>query len=57
MVPSDKGIIECRSVHRDVCEGVFREVQLKTSQQQVVGEVGGEVERRNHLGCDEREVM
>jgi hypothetical protein len=26
MIPSDKGIIECRSVHRDVCEGVFREV-------------------------------
>jgi hypothetical protein len=54
MIPSNKGIIECRSVHRDVCEGVLGEVLLETSQQEVVGEVGGEVEGWNHLGSDER---
>jgi hypothetical protein len=53
MIPSDKGIIECRSVHRDVYESVLGEVLLEASQQEIVGEVGGEVEGWHHLGSDE----
>jgi hypothetical protein len=53
MIPSNKGIIERRSIHRDVCESVFGEVFLETSQQQIVVKVGGEVERWYHLRGDE----
>jgi hypothetical protein len=55
MIPSDWGIIKSRTIHRDMGEGVLGEVLLETSQQQIVGEVGGEVERWYHLGSDEGE--
>jgi hypothetical protein len=57
VIPSNKGIIERRSVHRNVCESVLGEVLLEASQQEIVGEVGSEVEGWNHLGGDEGEVM
>jgi hypothetical protein len=57
MIPCNKGIIERRSVHRDMCESVLWEVLLETSQQEIVVEVGGEVERWHHLGSDEGEVV
>jgi hypothetical protein len=57
MIPSNKGIIERRSVHRDVGEGVLGEVLLEASQQEIVGKVVGEVEGWNHLGSDKGEGM
>jgi hypothetical protein len=57
MIPSNEGMIECRSIHRDVCESVLGEVLLETSQQEVVVKVGGEVKEWNHLRSDEGEVM
>jgi hypothetical protein len=41
--------------HRYVCKSVFGEVLLETSQQEIVGPVGGEVEGWNHLRSDEGE--
>jgi outer membrane lipoprotein SlyB len=53
VISCNNGVVESRTIHRDMSESVFREVLLEASQQEVVGEVGGEVEGWNHLGSDE----
>jgi hypothetical protein len=53
VISCNKSVVERRTIHRDMSQGVFREVLLEASQQEVVGEMGGEVEGWNHLGSDE----
>jgi hypothetical protein len=48
VVSCNKGVFECRMIHREMGKGVFREVQLETSQQQIVVDKCSEVEGRNH---------
>jgi hypothetical protein len=57
VIACNKGVVESRTIYGDMSKSVLKEVLLETSQEEVVGEVGGEVEGWNHLGSDEGEVM
>jgi hypothetical protein len=57
MIACNKGVVESRTIHWDMSESVFGEVLLEASQQEVVGEVGGEIKGWHHLRSDEGEVM